>query len=166
MLRKNMIIKLFLAMILLMPSMVLASEVVLKSGQKLEGTISEQTVKYIKIDTGTGTALTYYEDEIDTIDGKKLQVPAAVTPAAVQAAPPSGQAYTGLGNFSPGIVVYTKAIEDAPNSGILYYRRGIAYYYDKQYGKAWEDVHKAEELGATVNPDFIKTLKQASGRDQ
>ncbi len=47
------------------------AEVVLKNGQKLEGEIVEQTNKYIKIDTGIGIPLTYYMDEIDTINGQK-----------------------------------------------------------------------------------------------
>jgi hypothetical protein len=58
-------------------SLVLASEVVLKSGQKIEGKIVEQTDKYVKIDPGVGIATKYYSDEIDTVDGQKLQVSAS-----------------------------------------------------------------------------------------
>ena len=63
----------FIIIFCLIPSLVLASEIVLKSGQKLEGKIIEQTDKYIKLDTGLGIALTYYADEIDAIDGNKFQ---------------------------------------------------------------------------------------------
>jgi len=48
------------------------SEIVLKDGgQKIEGKIVERTDKYIKMDTGVGMLITYYLDEIDTIDGQK-----------------------------------------------------------------------------------------------
>ena len=60
-----------LVMFLLFHTMVFASEVVLKSGQKLEGKIVEQTDKYVKFDSGVGVVTTYYIDEIDNIDGKK-----------------------------------------------------------------------------------------------
>ncbi len=55
----------------LIPSFLFADEVLLKSGQKVEGKIIEQNDKYIKIDTGLGTAITYYMDEIDS--GKALK---------------------------------------------------------------------------------------------
>jgi len=67
----NTIIKILIFLII--PSLVLASEVVLKSGQKVEGKIVEQKDKYVKFDSGVGVVMTYYIDEIDTIDGQKLQ---------------------------------------------------------------------------------------------
>jgi len=54
------------------PSLLWASEVILKSGQKIEGKIIEQTNKFVKIDSGIGVATTYYNDEIETVDGQKL----------------------------------------------------------------------------------------------
>lgn len=80
--RINMIVRLFIISLFLTPSLVLADEVVLKSGQKLEGRIVEQTDKYIRIDTGIGMSVTYYRDEIDRIDaldGQKLPVPSHST---------------------------------------------------------------------------------------
>jgi len=65
--------KLSLVMLLLIPSLVLANEIVLKSGQKLEGKIVEQTDKYVKLDYGVGVITTYYSDEIDAIDGQRVQ---------------------------------------------------------------------------------------------
>ena len=58
--------------VFLIPSLLCASEVILKSGQKMEGKIIEQTDKYIKLDAGVGVVMTYYADEIDTVDGQKL----------------------------------------------------------------------------------------------
>jgi len=51
----------------LFPPYVFASEIVLKSGQKIEGKILEQTDKYVKIDTGVGVPITYYMDEVNSI---------------------------------------------------------------------------------------------------
>ena len=48
--RLNTIIKLSLALALLIPTYALANEIILKSGQKLEGKIIEQTNKYIKFE--------------------------------------------------------------------------------------------------------------------
>ncbi len=72
------VFRLFVLLIVFTPSLVIADEVVLKSGQKLEGKITEQSNKYVKIDTGIGMAVTYYMDEIDSVDGQKIQVPEPV----------------------------------------------------------------------------------------
>jgi hypothetical protein len=60
----------------ILPSLLHASELILKSGQKIEGKILEKTDKYVNIDSGLGVGITYYVDEIDTLDGQKLLLPA------------------------------------------------------------------------------------------
>jgi len=107
MLRWKIIFKLLIFIILLTPSLVLANEVVLTSGQKLEGKITEQNNKYIKIDTGIGMAMTYYLDEIDTIDGNKAQIAQTPPtpsndPVVVQQAAPA-QAAPVQANNAPAI---------------------------------------------------------------
>jgi len=77
----NTILKLFLVVFLLLPTWVFASEIILKSGQKIEGKIIEQTDKYVKIDFD-GMHMTYYMDEIESIDAKTVTnepKPAAVS---------------------------------------------------------------------------------------
>lgn len=81
--QRNIIIKHSLMILFLMPSSVFASEIVLKSGQKIEGKIIEQTDKYVKIDPGVGVDVTYYKDEIATIS----QEGPDKNPVAVDAAP-------------------------------------------------------------------------------
>ena len=56
---------------LLFPVITSAETIILKSGKTVEGKIIEKTDKYIKIDF-QGMPLTYYSDEIESIDGKKL----------------------------------------------------------------------------------------------
>jgi hypothetical protein len=85
----NLFIRLSLVMILLIPVRALASELVLKSGQKLEGTIVEKTDEYIRIDPNIGVVVTYYTEEIDTVNGQRLQN--LVSPAAAPVAAPIAQ---------------------------------------------------------------------------
>ena len=47
-----------------------------------------------------------------------------------------------------------------------YTNRGIAYLKTGQYDKAWEDVDKAQDLGYKINPQFLKILQEASGRQK
>ena len=59
-------------MLLLAFSLVCFAEtIVLKSGKTIEGKLIEKTDEYIKIDF-QGVPLTYFFDEIESIDGKKL----------------------------------------------------------------------------------------------
>jgi hypothetical protein len=57
--------------------------IVLKSGSSLEGKIIERTDEYIKIDF-QGIPLTYYFDQISTIDGQKIQQPLPEEPLSVE----------------------------------------------------------------------------------
>ena len=61
-------------MIFVVPTLVMASELVLKDGRVVDGKIIEKTAKYIKVDIGGGLGImTYYFDEIDTADGEKIE---------------------------------------------------------------------------------------------
>ena len=60
-----------------------ASEIVLKSGQKIEGKIIEQTDKYVKIDTAFGVPMTYYTDEIKSVVSSFEEAGDKEPPAAV-----------------------------------------------------------------------------------
>jgi len=55
-----------------MPNFVLASEVILKSGQKVEGKVDVwDRSNTITVDTGTGALQNYSFNDVDTIDGKQ-----------------------------------------------------------------------------------------------
>ncbi|MBF0484847.1 MAG: hypothetical protein HQL25_09105 [Candidatus Omnitrophica bacterium] len=56
----------------LMASAVFANTIKLKSGKVVEGTIVEQEGDFVRVDNGSGVKITYYVDEIDTIDGKMI----------------------------------------------------------------------------------------------
>lgn len=57
---------------MLIVSVSYADTLVLKSGQQIEGKILERTNSSIKIEF-FGTAITYYEEDIDTVNGEKFQ---------------------------------------------------------------------------------------------
>ncbi len=71
-----------------------------------------------------------------------------------------GRAYAKLGNYVQAVSDYSKAIKINPNYGKAYNNRARVFYDIKKYTRAWADVQKAEELGITVNPDFIEELKK------
>jgi hypothetical protein len=64
------------------------------------------------------------------------------------------------------ISVFSEAIKRNPKNTGAYYNRAVAYFYKKDYDRCWKDVHKAERLGYKFSPEFIKSLKQASGREK
>ncbi|UCC94566.1 MAG: hypothetical protein JSW40_07085 [Candidatus Omnitrophota bacterium] len=62
---------LLLLIVLYMSQCAFAETIVLKSGKTVEAKIIEQTDRFLKIDFH-GVAITYYLDEVESIDGKKL----------------------------------------------------------------------------------------------
>ena len=69
-----------------------ADTIVLKSGKRIEGDIVERSANYIKVEV-SGTTLTYFIDEISTINEGVVTGPAPVTafPAAVPPAAGTGE---------------------------------------------------------------------------
>jgi tetratricopeptide (TPR) repeat protein len=74
-------------------------------------------------------------------------------------------AYSRKKEYDQAIADYTKAIEiDPQRFAVAYAERALIYFIKKEYDKAWDDVHKAQSLGQEVRPQFLKTLREASGR--
>ena len=86
----------------------------------------------------------------------------AINPSSVQIYNNRGNVFSLQGNLAQGIQDYTKAIEIDPENAMSYINRAACYYYLKDYNKAWDDVHQAEELGGTVNSEFINKLRKCS----
>ena len=76
-----------------------------------------------------------------------------------------GNAYLFKGQNDLAISDYTKSLEIKPRLAKAYNNRGLAYYYKREYDKAWEDVHKVQSLGQQIHPEFLKILREASGRE-
>jgi len=64
-------------------------------------------------------------------------------------------------NFA--ILYFCKSIEADPNQAEAYFYRGFTYYRKGVYGKSWEDILKARELGFRVPKEFLESLNQVSG---
>jgi len=56
---------------------------------------------------------------------------------------------------------YDEVIVLHPTDGRAYNNLAVVYYYLKDFDKAWEDVHKAQDLGYVVSPVLINLLKTA-----
>lgn len=65
------------------------------------------------------------------------------------------------GKLPEALADFNKAIGIDPNFVDAYHNRAITYYQLKEYGKSWNDVDKIKELGGSIKPEFIRTLKQA-----
>lgn len=72
-----------------LPYLADADEVILKSGKKIEATILEKSNTYIIIDSDIGQTLTYYLDEIDSINGQPptLAIKTPTTPVSIDLPP-------------------------------------------------------------------------------
>ncbi len=77
-----------------------------------------------------------------------------------------GNAYDEKGQYKQAIYDFTKAIEINPRFAEAYNNRALSSYFKREYDKAWEDVHKAQNLGYQVHPGFLKSLREASGRQK
>jgi tetratricopeptide (TPR) repeat protein len=75
-----------------------------------------------------------------------------------------GNAYRTKGQYDKAISDYTKAIDIDPRIAKVYSNRGFTYFYIKEYDNAWSDVNKAQSLGYKIQPEFLKDLREASGR--
>jgi tetratricopeptide (TPR) repeat protein len=77
-----------------------------------------------------------------------------------------GHAEGAQGNLTQAIADYTQAIQNNAFYVKAYNNRELAFYMMKEYDKAWADVHTSQEIGGTVDPNFIEALKKASGKTQ
>jgi tetratricopeptide (TPR) repeat protein len=135
-----------------------AEVVVLKSGERFEGAIVERNPQEIKIEfEGVGMPLTYFLEDIASIDGVAVSapepepLPRPQTPpsSAAHAAIPgttspselvivssnqayldhitAGNNYSKVSKLSEAISEFTKAIEAVPGDPRVYLLRGVAY---------------------------------------
>ncbi len=77
-----------------------------------------------------------------------------------------GTSYYEKGEYDRAILDFTKALELNPKLVDAYYNRAASYYQKKEYDEAWEDVYKTESMEYQIPPDFVKALREASGRER
>ena len=153
----------FLTFILCLPSITLAEQMVLKSGEKIEVNIIDQSASSLKVDY-KGAVLIYYPFEISSIDGKPLDLQQAYTQQKnnsvaknsaeiinVQVVGPKeylerGMALNDKGNYELAISDFNKALKIDRNFAPAYLNRGIAYTNENEQEKAIADYNKTIEL--------------------
>lgn len=175
--RKKKLIILVLIICLYFPVLTFAETIVLKSGKTVEGKLIEKTDKYIKIDFD-GVPLTYFLDEVETIDGKPANILKGLfkpkdfdkiaesaekeskeylekNPTSAEAYNKRGIAYRMNGNQEDAIACFNKAIEIDPNNAQYYQHRGISYSSSaiRKYDEAIADFAKAIEIESS-NSEF------------
>jgi tetratricopeptide (TPR) repeat protein len=138
------------------PCFIFAETIMLKSGKRIEAGILERTDNYIKVDM-YGTAVTYFFDEIATIDGRDI-APTMGTPTLVDENKPientnqayiyftQGEEWLRKNDYSQAITFYQKAIQVDPSYAKAYAYIGLAYYFLHQNTQAKEYFQKAKEL--------------------
>ncbi len=89
-----------------------------------------------------------------------------INPRLVDAYICRGLVYDRKGKYDQAISDYTKSLEIDQSNAIAYSNRAVIYYHMGKYDKAWEDVHKLQSMGKQIPPEFLKDLRQASGREK
>jgi len=161
---------------------IFAETILLKSGKTIEGKIVERTNESIKIDI-EGIPITYYFNDIESIDGKSIQTPQkdkvlqnkVMTSSKVNAALDRGDTigreevlsderlvlllnnglnYTKTGRYQEAISEYQKALEIDPNSISAYLNMGASYRYLGDSQKAIDCFQKI----LTIDPKEVNAL--------
>ena len=117
---------LLLLLMLCFPVFIFAETIVLKSGKELEGKIIKKTDEYIKIDF-YGVTLTYFLDEIESINGDKIVKPLLQDNSRKKPYERQGDRYYYSGDLDQAIFYYKKAIDDSPEKVLLYDKLGDVY---------------------------------------
>jgi len=135
---------------------VYAETVVLKNGKSIEGGIVERTEKYIKIDV-FGVAVTYYLEDIESIDGKKI-MPIAVNlvESDVSHSDASGgvkkepEVKTELNNVKEKINFEPQAKKNLSLGEVKEaqecFQKGINYFREKKHEEAIAEFEKALKI--------------------
>jgi tetratricopeptide (TPR) repeat protein len=70
------------------------------------------------------------------------------------------------GKYREALVEFNLAIRTAPTNPLPYEERARIYLKWKKYDKAWDDIKKCQSLNGIVDPELLKELRKASGRDE
>jgi tetratricopeptide (TPR) repeat protein len=90
----------------------------------------------------------------------------ALNPKLVMAYNNRGLAYLNKGEYEQAILDCNEALKVNPRNAMAYNIRAVAHFYKRDFDNSWDDVYRALNLGYPVRPEFIKALKEASGRER
>jgi len=166
---------------ILFPHLNFAETILLESGRKIQGEVTQKTNEKIRVDIGGGVMRTYNLDEVRSIDGRKAEAyrpnvagreeqkekeKAESAEKQEKESVKKGTVYLDREVYDEAITEFTKAIEINPKDASAYHSRALANFFNKDYDLAWQDVRKAQALGYDVGTEFLEELKQASAQEQ
>ena len=120
---------------------VYAETILLKNGKTVEGNIVEKTDKYIKIDV-VGVAVTYYLNDIESIDGKIIPPALAVEETEVKKETINIKEKI---NFEPQPAKKNLSLGEVKEAQ-EYFQKGINYFREKKYEEAIAEFEKALKI--------------------
>jgi tetratricopeptide (TPR) repeat protein len=164
-----------------------AETVVLKSGEKIEGTVVEKNTEYIRINF-KGADIFYRTFEIKTIDAKPVNVtnkpvhdrsldfllasqglkrgdapPNFVTPEEYLN---RGVIYYNKDNLEQAMSNLNKAIDADPKMAAAYLYRGLTYMKEEETDNAISDYNKAIELNPKMEEAYyVRGVARAAKKD-
>lgn len=77
-----------------------------------------------------------------------------------------GLAFLQKKEVDQAISLFNKSLETNPTYAVAYISLGRAYYLKAEYEKSWEDIHRAQALGATVSEEFLDQLRRDSAGER
>jgi len=164
-----------------------AETIALKSGEKIEGAVTEKNDTYVNVNF-KGADIAYYTFEIETIDGKPIVLTKRFKPdkslefilesKGIKKAPASlnivtagdylkrGFTYYNKDNLNQAIADLGRAINANPKLTEAYLYRGLAYMKKNEIDKALNDYNKAIELNPkNEEAYYVRGLAYADKKD-
>jgi len=83
-----------------------------------------------------------------------------VSPNEIQNRFQRGEFSIAFGNYDKAVEDYTKCLEIKEHRE-YYFKRAIAYYYKRDYKKAWQDLKTCRQMGRWVDDSFYRALHKA-----
>jgi tetratricopeptide (TPR) repeat protein len=90
----------------------------------------------------------------------------ALNPSDFRALYDRGTVHVATKQYDKAIADLSVAVAKAPRFGDAYGNRAVAYYGKGDHERAWQDVHKAQQLGHEMPASFLDKLRRASGRSR
>lgn len=139
--------------------LVFADTIILKSGRRIEGKISEKTDKYIKVDTDD-LNLTFWLDEIEKVETTEPSLPVSSVSKPIAGTSEEVERLISKANddfleekFEDAVLLIEKAIELDPTNPRLYFGLGMADCY---LGRFQEAISSLEEALKKETKDTAK----------
>ncbi len=133
-------------------SLAFADSLTLTSGRTVEGKIVEETPTYVKVDSGVGSVLTYYRDEIATVNGQ-VSVTAPVAEKIEKAAPVVTDITESVNAAEPVVEPVTTLPDQPAVVNNADQMGGVEQYQQERQDEYKDAVNKVnEKIGGLTNP--------------